>query len=208
MAERSPDLSPWEDVESSSDEEQLFNLDNNLTTNEYDSDDSWIAIKLHRMHPPMQASSRSLALHQPQHCSHLAERRCAINVSGQCCECSDKRSRTESGLYSTYVDGRGWVEKATRWAYYCPGCKDYHETAVLNQVMERLQRRAAQHEEAQQQFAISQCEHWLERECSITNTGKCCACSDLRPGTSSQLYPAYVDGKGWVADVSRWAHYW
>ncbi|KAK9777922.1 putative Zinc-binding domain-containing protein [Seiridium cardinale] len=206
MSERSPELSPWEDMGPDSDDEQFY-LSGKSNETEDDSEDCWQWVESNRNSSATQIATCSARPLQRQNCSHLLGKGCSLNASGQCCECSDKRPATDDGLYSMYVDGQGWVNGATRWAYYCPSCKDHQETAILNQVMEKLQKMAAECRAKREELAKSQCEHWLERGCSITNTGKCCACSDLRPGTRSQLYPAYIDGKGLVANVTRWAYY-
>ncbi|KAI1846385.1 hypothetical protein JX266_007590 [Neoarthrinium moseri] len=107
-----------------------------------------------------------------------------------------------------YVDGRGWVEGAARWAYYCPACQDHHETELLNQTLDKMRNAIHQRDAERKHQSKSQCEHWLERCCSMsTYTGTCCACADRRSGTRSELYPAYVDGEGWVTEATRWAYY-
>ncbi|KAI1649896.1 uncharacterized protein F4817DRAFT_329062 [Daldinia loculata] len=61
-------------------------------------------------------------------CSHWSESGCNMTAnSRQCCSCADDRPKTESGLYPMYVDHEGWVEKATRWKYYCPSCQEYFD---------------------------------------------------------------------------------
>ncbi|KAK6082198.1 hypothetical protein SCUP515_02490 [Seiridium cupressi] len=207
MSERSPELSPWEDMGPDSDDEQFYLSEKSNETGD-DSEDYWHWVEPNRNSSATQIATSSARPLQRQKCSHLLGKGCSLKASGQCCECSDERPVTDDGLYSMYVDGQGWVTGATRWAYYCPSCKDHQETAILNQLMEKLQKIAAERRAEREEFAKSQCEHWLERGCSITNTGKCCACSDLRPGPRSQPYPAYIDGKGWVAEVTRWAYYW
>lgn len=107
-----------------------------------------------------------------------------------------------------YVDGQGFINNATRWAYYCPACKEYEETAVIDQIMQKMLEINAQKDLESKELAKHQCEHWLERGCLITSTGSCCACSDLRPGNNNQVYRAYVDGLGFVGNASRWEHYW
>ncbi|KAI0384081.1 hypothetical protein F5Y04DRAFT_278077 [Hypomontagnella monticulosa] len=61
-------------------------------------------------------------------CSHWSESGCKMTANARkCCSCADKRPEAESGLYSMYVDGEGWVEGATRWQYYCPSCREYFD---------------------------------------------------------------------------------
>ncbi|KAI1774781.1 hypothetical protein F4818DRAFT_73128 [Hypoxylon cercidicola] len=65
---------------------------------------------------------------QPPPCSHWSESGCCLAVeSRQCCACLDERPETESGQYTMYVDGVGWVEEAPRWQYYCPNCQQYFD---------------------------------------------------------------------------------
>ncbi|KAI1477130.1 hypothetical protein K445DRAFT_314382 [Daldinia sp. EC12] len=66
--------------------------------------------------------------HDKPPCSHWSESGCNMTAnSRQCCSCVDERPKTESGLYPMFVDHEGWVEKATRWQYYCPNCKEYFD---------------------------------------------------------------------------------
>ncbi|KAH6644942.1 hypothetical protein BKA67DRAFT_125419 [Truncatella angustata] len=75
------------------------------------------------MHLNVRLHDRDLARHQRQ-CTHLEPRACSMTATdGNCCACADQRPRTQSGFYATYIDGRGWVEQATRWAGYCPNCQ-------------------------------------------------------------------------------------
>ncbi|KAI8961989.1 hypothetical protein F5Y11DRAFT_324300 [Daldinia sp. FL1419] len=61
-------------------------------------------------------------------CSHWSESGCNMTANcRQCCSCVDDRPRTESGLYPMYVDHEGWVERAPRWQYYCPNCREYFD---------------------------------------------------------------------------------
>ncbi|KAI4863390.1 hypothetical protein F4820DRAFT_376068 [Hypoxylon rubiginosum] len=61
-------------------------------------------------------------------CSHWSESGCRITVkSRKCCSCMDQRPEPKSGQYPMYVDGQGWVERATRWQYYCPNCQEYFD---------------------------------------------------------------------------------
>lgn len=77
------------------------------------------------------ATQRHADREQQPPCSHWSESMCRITVkSRKCCSCMDERPETNSGLYPMYVDGQGWVEKATRWQYYCPNCQ-----GALNQVI-------------------------------------------------------------------------
>ncbi|ETS78326.1 hypothetical protein PFICI_10388 [Pestalotiopsis fici W106-1] len=201
MSDRSPELSHWEDIGVDSDDEQVFYLDGEYKPAEDATSDSWAIVK------PKQITLLDINRTERQNCSHFASKGCALETSGQCCECSDKRPINTSGLYSMYVDGQGWVENATRWAYYCPACREHEQTTILNQMMEKLLKVAAQKELERRQLSMHQCEHWLERGCVITSTGKCCACSDLRPGDRYEVYRSYVDGLGLTGDISRWEHY-
>jgi hypothetical protein len=49
---------------------------------------------------------------------------CALTA--KCCLCMDKRIRSETGRYSGYEDGYGWIEKDSRYAYYCEPCKRHY----------------------------------------------------------------------------------
>ncbi|KAI0895927.1 hypothetical protein F4806DRAFT_75765 [Annulohypoxylon nitens] len=70
--------------------------------------------------------SWSLVDHPP--CAHLSESGCMMSAkTNLCCECMDERPISESGVYSMYVDGEGWVERATRWQFYCPNCQEYFD---------------------------------------------------------------------------------
>ncbi|KAI1807042.1 hypothetical protein F4811DRAFT_63912 [Daldinia bambusicola] len=61
-------------------------------------------------------------------CSHWSESGCNLTAnSRQCCSCVDDRPKTESGLYPMFVDHEGWVERAPRWQYYCPNCREYFD---------------------------------------------------------------------------------
>ncbi|KAH8651234.1 hypothetical protein BX600DRAFT_473266 [Xylariales sp. PMI_506] len=58
-------------------------------------------------------------------CPHLFAHGCVMTgTNGTCCSCTDQRPIAESGLYSVYIDGSGFIENAPRWAYYCPGCRE------------------------------------------------------------------------------------
>lgn len=208
MSDRSPEISRWEDIGVDSDDEQVFYLDENLKSAEEATSESWAIIK-----PTWNSITTPITLDnsnctERHGCDHFAIKGCALEKSGHCCECSDKRPVSTSGLYSMYVDGQGWVENATRWAYYCPACQEHEQTTILNQMMEKLLKAAAQKDAERQELAKHQCEHWLERGCVITSTSKCCACSDLRPGDKYQVYRSYVDGLGLMGDIPRWEHYW
>ncbi|KAI0178760.1 hypothetical protein GGR52DRAFT_533321 [Hypoxylon sp. FL1284] len=73
------------------------------------------------------AQDNSAQEQQPP-CSHWSESKCRITVrSRKCCSCIDERPETESSLYPMFVDGQGWVEKAERWHFYCPGCREYFD---------------------------------------------------------------------------------
>lgn len=208
MSDRAPDLSSWEETGQESDDEQLFFLDGPSIETESDSNDAWAIVPSEHTTPTTDLTLSAARMFEGKSCSHHRERNCSLDASVPCCECSDKRGKSDNDLYPMYIDGHGWVEGATSWTFYCPGCKDHQETIILNQVMERLKRIVSEREAERQQLAKSKCSHWVSRGCSMTSNDKCCACSDLRPAASSGLYPAYVDGKGWAAGVSRWAYYW
>ncbi|KAI1413274.1 hypothetical protein F5Y13DRAFT_161878 [Hypoxylon sp. FL1857] len=70
-------------------------------------------------------------------CVHWSEAGCSLRVRPRkCCACMDERPEVESGLYSTYVDGEGWVEKAARWQHYCPECKYYFDPDARKKLLE------------------------------------------------------------------------
>lgn len=206
MAYTSPDTSSWDGFSSDSEDEQVFHLDEKVIPAEDATSDSWAIVKPTWNNAITRATPFDIHAER-QICDHFASRDCALEVSGQCCQCSDKRPISTSGLYSMYVDGHGFINNATRWAYYCPACKEYEETAVIKQIMQKMLGITAQKDSERKELAKHQCEHWLERGCLMTGTGSCCACSDLRPGNKDQLYRAYVDGLGFVGNASRWEHY-
>ncbi|KAI1392704.1 uncharacterized protein F4822DRAFT_425908 [Hypoxylon trugodes] len=81
------------------------------------------------------AEGSTHSVHGPP-CSHWADCNCeATGNFRKCCSCMDTRSVTKSGLYTAYVDGEGYVEKATRWQYYCPSCKEYFDPDAKAKVL-------------------------------------------------------------------------
>eukprot|EP01038_Epipyxis_sp_PR26KG_P007927 gene7927-10760_t len=52
-------------------------------------------------------------------CGHACT---ASSVKSGCCKCEDLRPIRDDNTYVCYVDGKGWVEEASRGAGYCPFC--------------------------------------------------------------------------------------
>ncbi|KAI0129727.1 hypothetical protein BJ170DRAFT_285441 [Xylariales sp. AK1849] len=197
----SPALSPWEHI--GNDQPPSYSdLYSDSSAPEYDSDDSWDIVTPRQNARPCR-STPSPSRQQQRHCSHWADRNCSLEGSGLCCACSDRRVQTKSGLYSIYVDGQGWVDGANRWAYYCPGCKEYEDLSQLaNGATTTLNANLIDH------TIKARCSHFSKHRCSLMATrGKCCACSDDRAKSKYGQYSTYVDGEGCVQQATRWAHY-
>ncbi|RYP49590.1 hypothetical protein DL768_004711 [Monosporascus sp. mg162] len=59
-------------------------------------------------------------------CPHWSAGGCKLTLNPRrCCSCADERPWNGSGRYAMYADGEGWVNRAVRWQYYCPGCQEY-----------------------------------------------------------------------------------
>ncbi|RYP25946.1 hypothetical protein DL767_008219 [Monosporascus sp. MG133] len=57
-------------------------------------------------------------------CAHWSASGCKLTLNPRrCCSCADERPWDSSGRYAMYADGKGWVNRAARWQYYCPGCR-------------------------------------------------------------------------------------
>lgn len=138
MPDRTPDLSLWENMGSDSDNEQLFYLVGLSKETVYDSHDAWAIVKLDRSTCIPDAMLPSAPFPEIRSCAYHTVRRCSLSALRNCCECSDKRPQVGSSLNYLCIDGHDWVKGATRWEYYCPGCKDYQETMVPNQTMGKL----------------------------------------------------------------------
>ncbi|KAI2472599.1 hypothetical protein F4781DRAFT_428302 [Annulohypoxylon bovei var. microspora] len=83
-----------------------------------------------RFEPPTyeEAAEPNWTLVEHPPCPHLSESGCMMSAkSNLCCACMDERPMSESGLYSMYVDGEGWVERAKKWQFYCPSCQEYFD---------------------------------------------------------------------------------
>lgn len=64
----------------------------------------------------------------PEHCIHKLPTSCRLTSIANCCACADERAHSPS--YSTYVDGVGYVARASRWQRYCWFCKTFWENRV------------------------------------------------------------------------------
>ncbi|KAH8649031.1 hypothetical protein BX600DRAFT_109192 [Xylariales sp. PMI_506] len=206
-------LSAWEDfisLPSDIDVHDYTDAPDYDPDNSDNSDDSWFIVMPYMSKKNRSTSSAGFTkknVHD-RPCDHWMARQCSVATFQRCCACADERPTTDSGLYPMYADGRGWIEGATRWAYYCPGCKQHHAAEYQQQIMENLRLLVKQKILKRQREAKLKCQHWLERDCSMTmSSGNCCSCADSRPVLEYELYPAYVDGVGWVANATRWAYY-
>lgn len=146
-------------------------------------------------------------------CPHFSHRGCSLTATaGSCCACADLRPQHTSGVYPTYVDGKGWVEEATRWAGYCPNCQQAHIRVSGASRRARREKGAQKHNQRRDRtrghigHPQKPCIHWKTVCCSLTSKPKrCCACSDKRQNAPS--YSMYVDGLGWIMGATRWANY-
>lgn len=148
-------------------------------------------------------------------CSHFHHRGCSLTTTdGHCCACADRRPRSISGRYASYIDGIGWVEQGLRWAGYCPNCQDafkQFDTLGRGALRQQGARKPTKCPiQTSKKVATSKpprhCEHWKGRNCSMTSTRECCcSCADRRPTATS--YSMYVDGSGWIKGGTRWAFY-
>lgn len=159
-----------------------------------------------------QHTTHSAVTSRANQCSHFTRRGCSMTATaGKCCACADRRPHSESGLYSTYIDGKGWVEGSTRSAGYCPNCKRAHDGIAARKhrrtEKKRLRKQGCRRPRSEKHVDFEKaCDHWEQRGCVMTsNPKRCCSCADKRPNAPS--YPMYVDGTGWVMGAERWAHY-
>ncbi|KAI1103592.1 hypothetical protein F4804DRAFT_309628, partial [Jackrogersella minutella] len=89
----------------------------NLPSYEEATEDNWTEVDL----PP---------------CVHRSESGCLMTAKSRlCCACMDTRPVSESGLYSMYVDGQGWIERAKRWQFYCPSCQEYFDPGAKRKML-------------------------------------------------------------------------
>ncbi|KAF7536788.1 hypothetical protein G7054_g4220 [Neopestalotiopsis clavispora] len=98
MSDRSPEISRWEDIGVDSDDEQVFYLDENLKSAEEATSESWAIIKptWDSITTPITFDNSNCS--QRHGCDHFAIKGCALEKSGHCCECSDKRPMMEKLL--------------------------------------------------------------------------------------------------------------
>ncbi|KAI0837205.1 hypothetical protein F5Y06DRAFT_297993 [Hypoxylon sp. FL0890] len=98
------------------------------------------------------AEDNATAMGQPP-CAHWSEASCSLKVhSRKCCACTDERPQEESGRYPMYVDGKGWVDEAERWQYYCPPCQAYFDPDASEKLL-KAQREWAETAEKGRQTA-------------------------------------------------------
>ncbi|KZF22911.1 hypothetical protein L228DRAFT_247327 [Xylona heveae TC161] len=64
----------------------------------------------------------------PEHCPHKLPTSCLLTATPLCCACADRRSHSSS--YSVYIDGVGFVRRATRWQRYCWMCKEFWDARI------------------------------------------------------------------------------
>ena len=63
-------------------------------------------------------------IEDPKKCGHY----CQLFSPEKCCACHDRREEKEA--YPVYVDGGG-MASTTRYAFYCPRCRDAHEQGIF-----------------------------------------------------------------------------